>query len=59
MVELFKLFSLACICFTIYFLSIVMIETAIDLKNEPRIPRWPFVKKLWRKFLSNLIYRLP
>lgn len=59
MVELLKLVALFCTCFTIYFLCMVLIETNEDLKNEPRHPRWFFMKKLWRKFVSNLIYRLP
>lgn len=59
MIELIKLVSLFCVCFTMYFLSMVLYETVKDLKHEPRHPRWIFMKKLWRKFVSNLIYRLP
>lgn len=59
MFDFIKLFGLLCVGFTLYFLSIILLETLRDLNSVPRRPVWPFLKKLWRKYISNIIYHLP
>lgn len=56
---MFELFIGFCILFTAYYCGAIAFHTLEDLKEEPKTPRWPFIKKFGRKFWKNFIYQLP